>query len=442
MFRQTLFIISVLSLAACGSDTPDTTTPDAASPESEASGSISQPGIGAVAYMGAAIWDGTGSALQQGSVLVVRDGKVEGVVAEVPAGAETVDLAGRYVVPGFVNAHSHVSGRWADDSVSDTAEKVRGDLQLFARYGVTTILSLGGAPAEAFAIRDAQNDASLVHARLYVAGEVVAGNTPDESSAIALANLGSGVDWLKLRVDDNLGSGTKMPWGAVQVAINAAKASDVPVATHIFYMDDAARLLTMGTSLIAHSVRDQEVSDEFVQAMIDSGVCYVPTLVREVSTFVYADRPNWFDDPFFLESAKQSEMDRVSDPEFRARVAASPTAARYREALVQAQDNLRILVGSGVPIAFGTDSGPAGRFIGYFEHMEFDLMAEAGLTTREILMSATSVAANCLHLDDVGTLETGKWADFVVMTENPIADISATRSIESVYVAGNAVDRD
>ena len=73
--------------------------------------------------------------------------------------------------------------------------------------------------------------------------------------------------------------------------------------------------------------------------------------------------------------------------------------------------------------------------------MEFDLMAEAGLTSGEILASATSVAANCLGLDDVGTLEAGKWADFVVLREDPIADIQATRSIEAVYIAGNAVTR-
>ncbi len=442
MIRQTIFLASLLFLAACGGGTTDSTsTPDAPAADAPASVSIPQPGIGAIAYTGAEIWDGTGSALQQGMVLVARDGRIEGLMADVPAGAEIVDLSGRFIVPGFVNAHGHVSGRWADDSVRDATSRVRGDLELYARYGVTTILSLGGAPAETLAIRDAQASPSLAHARVFVAGQVVAGNTADQASAVALANLENGVDWLKLRVDDNLGTGTKMPWAAVQVAMNAAKASEVPVATHIFYMEDAYRLLNMGTGLIAHSVRDREVSDEFVQAMLDTGVCYVPTLVREVSTFVYAERPDWFDDPFFLEAAKQSEIDRVSQAEFRAQVAASPTAAGYRNALGQAQDNLRILVGSGVPIAFGTDSGPAGRFPGYFEHMEFDLMAEAGLTSREILMSATSVAAQCLDLDDVGTLEAGKWADFVVLRENPINDIRAARSIDAVYIAGNSVAR-
>ena len=135
-------------------------------------------------------------------------------------------------------------------------------------------------------------------------------------------------------------------------------------------------------------------------------------------------------------------MERVTEPQYMAQVAASPSAAAYRIALGQAQDNLRVLLGSGVKVAFGTDSGPPGRFPGYFEHMEFDLMAEAGMTPREILLSATSVAADCLGLPDVGTLQEGKWADFVVLGEDPLRDIGATRSIKDVYVAGNRVSRD
>jgi len=436
-------VFTVLALSflftACGGDAPPS-SPEADQPQQSAA-ATPLPGAGATAFRGAAIWDGTGSAVKYNLSLIVRDGRIEGIVEEIPEGAEVVDLGGKWLVPGFINTHGHISGRWADDGVTDATDRVRGDLALYARYGITSVLSLGGAPQEAFAIRDAQNDPSLAHARLWVAGDIVAGNTPDEASAVALANLGNKVDWMKIRVDDNLGRGTKMPWDAIQVVMNAAKAADIPVATHIFYMDDAARLLQMGAGLIAHSVRDQDVTDEFVQAMLDTGVCYVPTLVREVSTFVYSRRPAWFDDPFFLEAAKRSEMDRVSRPEFMQRMAASPSAAAYRKALVQAQSNLRVMQGSGVPVAFGTDSGPTGRFPGYFEHLEFDMMAEAGLTPREILLSATSVAAECLDLDDVGTLEAGKWADFVAFAEDPTQNIKATHSIDSVYIAGNEVPR-
>jgi len=401
------------------------------------------PAAGTVVYASANIWDGTGSMPQRNANLVVREGRVVSIGnGEPPPGAKIVDLAGRWIVPGFINAHGHASGRWAADDVQGDAARVEGDLALYARYGVTTILSLGGAPPDSYGVREAQSADTLDRARLLLAGEIVFSQDPAEAAATTQSNIDAGVDWIKLRVDDDLGTGEKMSWDAIEAAMKVAKAADIPVATHIFYMDDAATLLDMGTSLVAHSVRDQRLSDEFVQKLLDSGVCYVPTLVREVSTFVYSERPAFFDDPFFLQAANQGQIDRVSDPAFMSRMAASPAATAYRKALVQAQENLRIAADSGVPIAFGTDSGPAGRFPGYFEHMEFDLMSEAGMSAREILLSATSVAANCLKLDDLGTLQPGKWADFVVLTQDPLADVQALHSVQSVFVAGNEVARD
>ena len=90
-------------------------------------------------------------------------------------------------------------------------------------------------------------------------------------------------------------------------------------------------------------------------------------------------------------------------------------------------------------IAFGTDSGPPARFQGYFEHMELELMAKAGLTASQILLSATRDAASALGRTDIGTLEAGKWADFIVLSNNPLDDIKNARTIESVWIGGNQV---
>jgi imidazolonepropionase-like amidohydrolase len=90
----------------------------------------------------------------------------------------------------------------------------------------------------------------------------------------------------------------------------------------------------------------------------------------------------------------------------------------------------------------GTDTGPTGRFQGYFELMELELMAESGLSPRQAIATATGDAARCLGLDrEVGTLEAGKWGDLVVLDANPIADIANVRRISSVWIGGRRVER-
>jgi imidazolonepropionase-like amidohydrolase len=433
MNRVCCLMMAILLLVSCGGGEPEQSADPSATSTTPAP--APQSGLGATAYTNANVWDGSGSALMRGAYLLVRDGRVESVGSgEPPVGAELVDLGGSWVVPGFINAHGHVSGLWAADGVEGEVERIRGSLGVFARYGVTTVNSLGDSDDAAVieGTRAQRDDPDLNYARAYVSGSPVSGNSAAEARQSALGKVALKVDSMKLRVDDNLGTQTKMPWDAVQAAVDVAKENNLSVSTHIFYMDDAAMILGMKAGMIAHSVRDQRVSDSFVQTFLDAGACYVPTLVREVVSFVYSERPEFFSDPFFLEGANRSEM---------ARVAANPASDVYRQALAQAQENLRILAGSGIPVAMGTDSGPAGRFPGYFEHMEFQLMADAGLTPREILLSATSVAAKCLELDDVGTLEAGKWADFVVLSADPLQDINATRSISAVYIAGNPVPR-
>jgi imidazolonepropionase-like amidohydrolase len=130
----------------------------------------------------------------------------------------------------------------------------------------------------------------------------------------------------------------------------------------------------------------------------------------------------------------------LAQPERIARTAASANARAAREQLLpMALRNLKLLSDAGVGIAMGTDSGQAGRFQGYFEHLELERMAQAGLSSERILRAATGEAARCMGLDGVGALVPGAWADFVVLTADPLADVRNTRAIDAVYVAGNRV---
>ena len=97
--------------------------------------------------------------------------------------------------------------------------------------------------------------------------------------------------------------------------------------------------------------------------MLERDVCYSPTLTREVSTFVYRDSPEFFEDPFFWRHADPTAVRALSDPERQAQVRASVAAAAYERALPTARENLKRLSDDGVTIAMGTDTGPPGRSI-------------------------------------------------------------------------------
>ena len=389
-----------------------------------------------VAYVGATVWDATGSAPIRDATMIVENGRITAIASagDLPSGAQIVRLDGKFIIPGLIDTHGHVSGEWAPQGVTGESDRIREELELFAKYGVTTVNSLGDGDA-VVAVRDAASPTDP-RARLLAAGSVIAASDPAAARAAAIANAEVGVDWLKLRVDDNLGTVQKMPWDAVQAVLDVGDERGVRVATHLFYLDDAKRLLEMGTGMVAHSVRDTDVDDSFINALIANEVCYVPTLTRELSTFVYAERPGFFDNDFFTELADEREVARVSEPAFMERMRQSPAAAGYRIALRQALRNLKLLVDAGAPVTFGTDAGPAGRFPGFFEHLELSLMVGAGLEPEQVLIAATSRAAACLGLDDVGTLEVGKWADFIVLASSPMRDITNTQTLEQVYVAG------
>jgi imidazolonepropionase-like amidohydrolase len=186
-------------------------------------------------------------------------------------------------------------------------------------------------------------------------------------------------------------------------------------------------------------VRDANVDAAFAAELARRGLCTCPTLMREVSAFAYADEPAFFADAFFQREADPAVVAELRSPERRGRVGANPATARYREALKTASVNLATLVAAGATIAFGTDSGPPARFQGYFEHEELRLMVEAGLTAKQALVAATADAARCLGLKDVGRLEPGAWADFVVTSKSPLDDIRNTKTLESVWIAGNRV---
>ncbi len=394
------------------------------------------------AFTGARLINGTDRAPVDNATIVVRDGKIvaAGAGVTVPAGAERVSLAGKTVIPGLVNAHGHVGNTVGLEQGKYSAENVQRDLKTYADYGVTTVFSLGDDQAAGIAARDSQKTPSLARARLYVAGPVLAPKSPEDAVKLVDEVAAMKVDIVKIRVDDNLGSTQKMAPEIYRAVIDQAHKKGLPVAVHLFYLSDAKAVLDAGADFIAHSVRDTDVDDSFVSMIKRRDVCYSPTLMREVSTFVYESKPAWFTDPLFLKHADAKTLETLQQPARQEQMRNSKSAQAYKAGLEVASRNLKKLSDAGVRIAMGTDTGPPARFQGYFELMELELMAKAGMTPQKVLAAATRDAAHCMKLDrEIGTIEANKWADFVVLDADPLANISNVKKINSVYVAGNRV---
>jgi imidazolonepropionase-like amidohydrolase len=402
-------------------------------------------GSGAQAFTGATLIDASGGRIEN-AVLVIRDGRLvsagrSGAVS-IPKEARRIPLAGKFVIPGLISAHVHVSDVQGLAPRAYTDENTQRQLGVFARYGITTVLSLGGEQRPAFAARDAQATATLDRSRIYVSGEVVTGKTPEQARQMVAFVAGGKPDIIKIRVDDNLGASTKMTPEVYRAVIDEAHRRGLRVAAHVFYLEDAKDLLRAGVDMIAHSVRDRDIDDEFIAMMKARSVPYCPTLTRELSTFVYESPPAFFADPFFLREADRAVVAQLQEPARQAAMRDSKSAQAYRAALPIARRNLERAADAGLLIAMGTDAGPSPeRFQGYFEHLEMEMMAEAGLSAAQVLRAATGDAARALKLDDVGTLKAGAWGDFVVLDRDPLQDIRNTRTISGVWIAGNPVRR-
>lgn len=420
-FRKTLFALSLASLTT---------------------GACAAPGT--LAFVGGRLIDGTGAPAIENAVLVSTDGRIvaAGPAAStpVPEGAQRIDVTGKTLIPGIINAHGHVGDVLGLESGHYDRGNVLRQLALYARYGVTTVNSLGDDEYEGFEIRNEQDPLFINHSRLLVAGPVLAPESADEAVRAVNGVADQSANYIKIRVDDNLGRTAKMAPEIVATVSQEAEKRGIPLAVHIYNLEDAKSTLAAGADLIAHSVRDTEVDAAFMDAMKTADVCYVPTLTRELSTFVYESEPAFFKDPFFLREADPAVLAILREPARQQRMRDSESAQHYKNhALPMALRNLKLLQDGGVKIAMGTDSGPAARFQGYFEHVELQMMVEAGLSPMQVLQSATQVAAECLGLNYLGTLEPGKWTDVLVLDRNPLENIANTQSVSQVWIAGNQV---
>jgi imidazolonepropionase-like amidohydrolase len=433
----------------------------ACSPRSEAQA----PLVRVTVFEGARLITGDGSPPIENAAFMVEDTRFTRIGRrgdlEVPAGAARVDLTGKTVMPAMIDVHSHLGFLdMSDSSMSKdhfTRENLTDHLERYAYHGFAAVCSFGTDMGDLpFQMREE----IMANAALYRTvgrglaypgsgpadpsrNDVPYAVTTEEEARAAVRDLAPyKPDFVKIWVDDRNGTKQKLTPPLFRAAADEARKLGFQSVAHVFDLADAKELLKAGVEGFTHMVRDQAVDEEFLRLLKDRpNVWFTPNLGgmnRELQTGrTGGGRRRWADEPMLYETITRDVVQRRLD-----RMTRTPAGTVANPGRVWDLQNTAKLKAAGVRLVLGSDAaGDSNRWIGLTAHMELENFVAAGFTPAEAIVAATRSAAEVLRLNQLGTVASGKSADFIVLDANPLDDISNTRKIASVYLRGRQVDR-
>ena len=384
---------------------------------------------------GATLIDGSGAAPQSNVTIVIENGRLRDIGRDVatPAGATVIDVTGKFVVPGIINAHGHVGPAPRDPQ-----------LRQYALYGVTTTTSMAADPDDIVDFKAKQKAGDLRGARILTVRyrfTTLPGNgsdykTPEAARRHVDEIATHGADFIKVWLDAQGGRTPKLSREYVAAVLDQARKHGKLTMAHIVELADARMAVDEGVNMLVHNVRDQDIPADFLATLKARNVSVISTLAREEGMFRAGGGTT--DDPFFvkgLSSQQRNDLAKKLDT-----LAKDPERAASMRSFEQDKVNVKRLWDAGIRFGFGTDSGGASEryFIqGFYEHRQMDLLAQAGLTPMQVIQSFSKNNSEMLGIDkDFGTLAKGKAADLLVLTKNPLDDIANMRTFEAVYLGG------
>jgi len=412
-----------------------------------------------IALEGATLLDGAGGAAVPASVIVVEAGHIKAVgrvgEVDVPAGAVHVDLAGKTVIPGLIDAHANVE-RWT--------------LQRYLAWGVTTVRDFGGAGDSALALKSELGLVTTLSPRMFSSGRPVDGDPPFEPGATRVttgAAARKAVDQLAIGGADYVAVSSGITAGLLRPLMEEAATLRLPIAARPGQVD-AMTLARAGVlsleqlaGVVAVAAPDPTpftagyqrpivgwTAEETAWGMLDSGsvaraartlaaarVVLVPTLAAH-ELFARANDPSLQSRPTLQDvPANAGNVRDISRLLTRTGWGAGEFAA-FRRARPRQDQFVREFERAGGLVAAG--SGAAGPLLvpGAALHDEMEQLVLAGLTPLQALSAATRGAAQLLRADSLGRIAAGTVADLVALNSNPADDIAATRDIAWVMTRG------
>ncbi len=423
------------------------------------------------------------------AVLVMDGNRIESIGPrrdkEAADKARTVDCAGKFILPGYIDTHVHFfqSGdlftrpdvvdlngvRPYKDEVAWIKSHLDDTFARYLRCGITSVIDVGG-PLWNFEVRK-RAQATAKAPRVAVAGPLISSvarpqlevegdppivkiSTPEEGVALVQKLAKSKPDYIKIWYVVSPDSPVEKFRPIVHAVVGESHRLKLRVAVHATELEAARVSVDEGADLLVHSVTDQPVDDAFVKLMQLRGTMLTPTLVvfeRYGRTFagkleLTKEEKAW-GNPEVIATLDVTKLPPDQVPERIAKAMADPEPVldRIRQTYEIALKNLKTLQGAGIPIATGTDAGNIGTIHGAALFREFQLMSEAGLSPMQILKCTTSNGARAFGGETgakIGSIEPGKFADLVILNANPLDDIANASRIDSVVKSGTIYPAD
>tara|TARA_R110000744_G_scaffold256465_1_gene371933 strand:+ start:198 stop:1571 length:1374 start_codon:yes stop_codon:yes gene_type:complete len=429
---------------------------------------------------GATMFDGIGNTVDN-SVIIIEGGRIQSIgnqELEIPDNAKVIDVSGKFITPGLVDAHIHFAQTGFFDGRPDVVDlrdsinfkQLQDELknnpdtyyEAYLRSGVTAVYDVGGFPWSIKRQVSAEKNLNAPH--VAAAGPLFSAyseerlspfNTMEEKQMIHLSSPEFGRE--TVREHTKYGSTGIKVWG-VQLSDTTFMKSLKAVAdettllgnkliVHATSLDQAKEALRLGAKVLVHSVDDLVVDEEFIQLAKANDVIYLPTLtvVRGyLKTFRSLQKERIVKDPNNVMDKRSKEFLKSSTAFYSfypSEVDLDEQMLGFEQRINKTEGvmsiNLKKIYESGITIAVATDAGNPGTFHGISIYDEMEAMQKAGISAKDIIIMATKNGASAMERSkDFGTLENGKMADLIIMDEDPLKDITNMRSISHVMRGG------
>jgi imidazolonepropionase-like amidohydrolase len=369
-----------------------------------------------------------------------------------------IDAHGKYLIPGLMDVHIHLRGGFdpaptpeADPGLPNRQEGVEA-LASFLYAGVTTVLDVGNRPEHILPLRADERAGRILAPRIFATGNLIT-YPGSHGDRVALrisdferdkALLDKHIaeqqpDVLKLTLEEE-GWGSRpmiplMPVDLLAKIIRYYNLHGIRTTVHVSSELRSLEAIYAGSDTLAHPVIQGPVSDSFVKLMAAKKTPFASTLTIGDNYNRLVEHPEYLDEPLYAASLSATERARLKT-QTRTEWKARPWTAWMKVMTPIAEENVRKVHAAGGVVACGTDqsSGPATQ-------RELELLGAAGIAPLDVIRIATYQSAVFLgKADQLGSIDTGKLADLVLLARDPTVNIDNAKSIVFVMKNGRIID--